>query len=78
MSYSFKNPHVEHVLNQLNSCRTAQLGYHLYKCNNNDCMKLKYQYHSCRNRHCPACGSMQKNSGLMIGEVSYYRLATTI
>ncbi|MBL0111612.1 MAG: transposase zinc-binding domain-containing protein [Saprospiraceae bacterium] len=55
-----KNPHVEHVLNQLKSCRTAQLNYHLYKCNNNDCMKLKYQYHSCRNRHCPACGSMQK------------------
>ncbi|MBK6481142.1 MAG: transposase zinc-binding domain-containing protein [Saprospiraceae bacterium] len=57
----------------------------MYKCNNNDCMKLKYQYHSCRNRHCPACGSMQKEQclpvgrlGLMIGEVSYYRLATTI
>ncbi|MBK7373871.1 MAG: transposase zinc-binding domain-containing protein [Saprospiraceae bacterium] len=37
--------------------------YHLYKCNNNDCMKLKYQYHSCRNRHCPACGSMQRTVG---------------
>ncbi|MBK6481147.1 MAG: transposase zinc-binding domain-containing protein [Saprospiraceae bacterium] len=64
----------EHVLNQLKSCRTAQLGYHLCKCNNNDCMKLKYQYRSCRNRPALLVVRCKKNSGLMIGEVSYYRL----
>ena len=78
-----KNPHVEHVLNQLKSCRTAQLGYHLYKCNNNDCMKLKYQYHSCRNRHCPACGSMQKEQWVddrrsELLPISYYHIVFTL
>lgn len=77
------NPHVEHVLNQLKSCRTAQLGYHLYKCNNNDCMKLKYQYHSCRNRHCPACGSMQKEQWVddrrsELLPISYYHIVFTL
>lgn len=71
------NPHVEHVLQQLKNCRTAQLGYHLYKCSNSDCMKFKYQYHSCRNRHCPACGSMQKEQWLMSGEMNYCPSATT-
>lgn len=54
------NSHVQQVLVQLKKCRTAALGYHLYKCNNNNCNQYKYQYHSCRNRHCPACGALQK------------------
>lgn len=77
------NPHVEHVLQQLKNCRTAQLGYHLYKCNNNDCMKLKYQYHSCRNRHCPACGSMQKEQWIddrrtELLPINYYHVVFTL
>lgn len=54
------NSHVQQVLVQIKKCRTAALGYHLYKCNNSNCNQYKYQYHSCRNRHCPACGSLQK------------------
>jgi hypothetical protein len=54
------NSHVQQVLVQIKKCRTAALGYHLYKCNNNNCNQYKYQYHSCRNRHCPACGALQK------------------
>ncbi len=43
------------VLQQIYNCRTAVLGYHYYKCSNIDCNNVHYQYHSCRNRHCPEC-----------------------
>ncbi len=54
------HPQVNHVVKQLQQCRTAKLGYHLYQCTLDDCQKYHYQYHSCRNRHCPQCGSLQK------------------
>ena len=77
------NPHVEHVIQQLKNCRTVQLGYHLYKCSNHDCSKLKYQYHSCRNRHCPACGSMQKEQWIderrsELLPINYYHVVFTL
>jgi Putative transposase/Transposase zinc-binding domain len=34
-------------------CRTEALGGHVYHCP--DCNQDVYQYHSCRNRHCPKC-----------------------
>jgi len=34
-------------------CRTEVLGGSLYRCD--DCDRLEYAYHSCRNRHCPKC-----------------------
>jgi hypothetical protein len=43
------------VLSKLKNCRTSSMGYHHYKCDNPDCHHVHYQYHSCRNRHCPAC-----------------------
>src|SRR3954471_6341529 len=45
------------VLQQLQHCHTAHLGYHAYRCSDSDCGALQYVYHSCRNRHCPACGN---------------------
>lgn len=54
------NPYVDGVMQQLGRCRTAALGYHLYQCTRPDCSTKKYQYHSCRNRHCPQCGTFQK------------------
>ena len=54
------NAHVQKVLQRLKVCRTASLGYHLYRCSNGDCGQLKYQYHSCRDRHCPQCGAIKK------------------
>lgn len=54
------HPQVNHVVRQLQHCRTAKLGYHLYQCIAEDCNKYHYQYHSCRNRHCPQCGGLQK------------------
>jgi len=39
-------------------CRTAELGGHKYKCDT--CGDFTILYHSCRNRHCPKCQSLEK------------------
>ncbi len=77
------NQHVNHVINQLKNCRTSVLGYHLYKCSDYQCKKYKYQYHSCRNRHCPQCGSLQKDQWIEdrmkeLLPVNYYHVVFTI
>lgn len=53
------NAFTQSVLTKLANCRTATMGYHYYKCDNADCNHLHYQYHGCKNRHCPTC-SWQK------------------
>ena len=40
------NIHVHNVLKRLMICRTAALGYHVYKCSNEACGQIKFQYHS--------------------------------
>ena len=40
-----ENLHVQKVLHRLKVCRTAALGYHLYRCSNEECGEIKYQYH---------------------------------
>lgn len=77
------NCHVHQVLEQLKKCRTAQLGYHLYKCHNSECNQYKYQYHSCRNRHCPTCGSLQKEQWIEerkreLLPIPYYHVVFTL
>ncbi len=37
------------------SCRSAQLGGEVYRCNK--CKEYHYSYHSCGNRHCVVCGN---------------------
>ena len=37
----------------IQQCRTEAMGGHVYHCQ--DCGKMVYVYHACRNRHCPAC-----------------------
>lgn len=74
---------VEQVMSQLKKCRTARLGYHLYHCSNSDCGQFKYQYHSCRNRHCPACGALQKEQWIEerrneLLPVPYYHVVFTL
>jgi hypothetical protein len=49
------------VLGHIQNCRTARLGYHLYRCSDHHCGHMKSQYHSCRNRHCPMCGNCKKD-----------------
>ena len=48
------------VLSRIERCRTADLGYHAYRCTDNECGAMQYVYHSCRNRHCPGCGDSKK------------------
>lgn len=77
------NVHVKNTLLRLQHCRTAAMGYHLYRCSNEDCGKLKYQYHSCRNRHCPQCGGIKKQDWIEartqeLLPVPYYHVVFTI
>ena len=39
-------------------CRTATLGGHVDQCDH--CGRLRISYDSCRNRHCPKCGSLAR------------------
>jgi hypothetical protein len=49
------NAYTGSVLAKLRDCRTSGMGYHHYQCDNPDCHHVHYQYHGCRNRHCPSC-----------------------
>ena len=44
------------------ACRTPALGGQCMACN--DCGHSHWQYHSCRNRHCPTCGARAKDAWL--------------
>jgi hypothetical protein len=46
------------VMHAIESCRTAALGGHREACAR--CGFERYAYNSCRNRHCPQCGSLAK------------------
>jgi hypothetical protein len=43
------------VMSAIESCRTAALGGHVARCENNKCGHTQIAYNSCRNRHCPKC-----------------------
>jgi hypothetical protein len=62
-------------------CRTAALGGQVYHCP--DCDHDIYQYHSCRNRHCPKCQNEQAQRWLeqqwnMLLPVPYFMLTFTL
>lgn len=44
------------------ACRTPALGGQCMACG--DCGHSHWQYHSCRNRHCPTCGARAKDAWL--------------
>lgn len=43
-------------------CRTERMGGHLFRCSH--CDHLRYSYHSCKNRSCPACHESDRKSWL--------------
>lgn len=43
------------VMSAIERCRTAALGGHVARCQNDACGHLAVAYNSCRNRHCPKC-----------------------
>jgi len=54
------SPGSHRVLSRIERCRTADFGYHAYRCTDSDCGAMQYVYHSCRNRHCAGCGNSKK------------------
>ena len=50
------------VVHNLLSCRTAELGGHIEKCDH--CGTERISYNSCRNRHCPKCQNMPREKWL--------------
>jgi hypothetical protein len=63
------------------ACRTPALGGHVECCDR--CGVLRYQYHSCRNRHCPQCQTRAKEAWLAARRqellpVPYFHLVFTL
>ena len=50
------------AMGAIQACRTEQLGGHVERCD--ACARLRYYYHSCRNRHCPKCQTLAKERWL--------------
>ena len=46
------------AIRAITNCRTAALGGHVQKCDR--CGHREISYNSCRNRHCPKCGGLDK------------------
>src|SRR5262249_24176030 len=43
------------LMSAIEDCRTAALGGHVLRCENDKCGHTQIAYNSCRNRHCPKC-----------------------
>ena len=43
------------VMSAIERCRTAALGGHVVRCEDDACGHTRIAYNSCRNRHCPKC-----------------------
>lgn len=63
-------PRHRQAMRAIEHCRTPALGGHLYTCP--DCGATRYQYHSCRNRHCPKC--QNKNAQQWLAQQEEMRL----
>ena len=50
------------IVHNLLSCRTAELGGHIEKCDHCDTERISYN--SCRNRHCPKCQNIPRERWL--------------
>jgi hypothetical protein len=82
-AHSSSNTHGQKVFRRLKTCRTSALGYHVYRCSDEECSHLKYQYHSCRDRHCPNCGALKKEQWIEACQaellpVKYYHVLFTL
>lgn len=69
------------VMQAIGACRTAALGGHLQQCDR--CGYQQPAYNSCRNRHCPKCGSLSKARWLEdrkadLLPVGYFHLVFTL
>lgn len=70
------------VIRDITRCRTPTLGGHLETCGNG-CGYERLSFHSCRNRHCPKCQSLQKVRWLFersqkLLPTSYFHVVVTL
>ncbi len=69
------------AMNSIVKCRTEELGGHKRLCDN--CNKIVYTYHSCKNRHCPKCGNNEtvkwvKKQELKLLNTHYFHVVFTL
>jgi len=69
------------VLDALQKCRTPYMGGHVEACES--CGELREAYNSCRNRHCPKCGAIDKQRWIIGREadllpVKYFHVVFTV
>jgi hypothetical protein len=71
------------VMSAIESCRTAALGGHVARCENEACGYTTIAYNSCRNRHCPKCQGAQAREWMQAREaellaVPYFHIVFTL
>ena len=71
------------VMSAIERCRTAALGGHVARCENDACAHTAIAYNSCRNRHCPKCQGAAAQAWLADREaellpVPYYHVVFTL
>ena len=71
----------QRVFRDITSCRTADLGGHLYVCD--QCGVITERFNSCRNRHCTKCQRLERERWLEKREdellpVPYFHLVFTV
>lgn len=73
--------HKLRVLDALLKCRTEYMGGHIEACE--DCGQIRTAFNSCRNRHCPKCGAIDKEKWIIAREadllpVKYFHIVFTV
>lgn len=73
--------HKTRTLNALKNCRTQTMGSRVEKCVS--CGKEQIFHNSCRNRHCPQCGNIEREKWIMDREndllpLNYFHIVFTI
>jgi Putative transposase/Transposase zinc-binding domain len=71
------------VMSAIERCRTAALGGHVARCENQTCAHTVIAYNSCRNRHCPKCQGAAAREWLAAREadllpVGYFHVVYTL
>lgn len=69
------------ALDALQKCRTSYMGGHIEACEG--CGEIRIANNSCRNRHCPQCGAIDKEKWVMAREadllpVRYFHVVFTV
>jgi len=71
------------VMSAIEDCRTAALGGHVWRCEDEVCGFTSIAYNSCRNRHCPKCQGGQARDWMAAREadllpVPYFHVVFTL